>query len=144
MQRGFTLPEVAVTLTLVAILTGIITPTLVAAADRGAIRLGLAQLKGAHQEARFAAVLDDTPTVLTVEADALTLRAIRGADTVVKWRRAGPTAWGVTLVGGARSFRFSPVGYSIGASNATLRIEKGSASGSVIISRLGRVRIEMR
>mgnify|MGYP001546064634 CR=1 len=142
MRNGFTLPEMAVTLVLVAILTGITAPTLVAAADRGAVRMGLAQLKGAHQEARLAAVLEDRLAVLTVDSDALTLRMISGTDTVVRWRRIGPTGWGVTLVGGERSFRFSPLGYSTGASNATLRLEKGNAGGSLIISRLGRVREE--
>ncbi|MGH7531857.1 MAG: pilus assembly FimT family protein [Gemmatimonadales bacterium] len=143
MRDGVTLPEMVVTLVLVAILSGITVPSLVAATDRSAIRMGLAQLKGAHQEARLAAVLADRTAVLTVSADSLTLRTILGADTTVTWRRAGPTTWGVKLEGGERSFRFSPAGYSFGASNATLRLTKGSASGSLIISRLGRVRMAM-
>ncbi|MGH7591745.1 MAG: pilus assembly FimT family protein, partial [Gemmatimonadales bacterium] len=57
MRDGFTLTEVTVTLVLVAILTGLTAPSLIAATDRSAIRMGLAQLRGAHQEARLAAVL---------------------------------------------------------------------------------------
>ncbi|HET7023682.1 MAG TPA: prepilin-type N-terminal cleavage/methylation domain-containing protein [Gemmatimonadales bacterium] len=144
MRDGFTLLEIVVTIVLVTILTGLTAPALVAATDRGAIRMGLAQLRGAHEEARLAAVLDDRRSVLTVDSMALTLWTMRGPDTVLKWRRSGPAAWGVHLVGGRKSFVFSPVGYSIGVSNATLRIERGSASGRLIISRLGRVRVEMQ
>ncbi|MGH7591118.1 MAG: hypothetical protein ACREL2_06730, partial [Gemmatimonadales bacterium] len=91
--------------------------------------------------ARLAAVLYGRTAVLTVSPDSLTLKTILGADTVVKWQRVGPTGWGVELIGGERSFRFSPIGYSFGASNATLRLKKGTATGSLIISRLGRVRM---
>lgn len=144
MRQGFTLPEVAITVALIGILTGFAAPALMAAADRGAVRMGLAQLRGAHEEARLAAVLDDRVSVLTVDSLAITLRTVLGADTVLKWRRNGPVSWGVHYLGGRKSFVFAPVGHSIGVSNATLRIEKGNASGSLIISRLGRVRVEMR
>ncbi|MGB7211937.1 MAG: prepilin-type N-terminal cleavage/methylation domain-containing protein [Gemmatimonadales bacterium] len=144
MRDGFTLPELVVAIALVAILTGITVPALVTATDRSAIRMGLAQLRGAHEEARLAAVLADRTAVLTVTRDSLTLRTILGADTVVNWKRVGPAGWGVELIGAGRSFRFSPLGYSIGVSNATLRLKKGSASGSLTISRLGRVRVAMQ
>lgn len=143
MRDGFTLPEMVVTLVLVAILTGITAPSLVGAADRGAVRMGLAQLNGAHQDARLTALRYGNTAVLTVTADSLTLRVITGSDTAIAWQRPGPTAWGVALEGGGRSFRFSPIGYSIGVSNATLRLTRGHAGGSLIISRLGRVRMEM-
>lgn len=144
MRRGTTLLELVVVLALVAILTSIAAPALMAASDRGAVRMGLAQLSGAHNEARLAAVSADGVALLTVEADALTLRVIQNGDTALRWRRAGPAALGLTYAGPRRTFVFAPTGYSIGTSNATLTVERNGVVGRLVISRLGRLRVEMR
>lgn len=143
MRPGFALIEVVIALALVAILTSLVAPSLTAAADRGAIRMGLAQLSGAHREARLAAMLENRVALLSIDSTSITLRTVAGIDTALRWRRNGPTAWGVHLIGPRRSFTFAPSGYSIGVSNGTLRIERGSAGGALIISRLGRVRVDM-
>ncbi|MDQ3222605.1 MAG: GspH/FimT family pseudopilin, partial [Gemmatimonadota bacterium] len=76
---------------------------------------------------------------LSVDPLVLTIRR-RGA-TVPLWSEAGPAAQRVSLAGPARQFTFSPEGFSLGLSNATLRLTRGSATRTVIISRLGRVRV---
>ena len=143
MRRGTSLLELVIVLALVAILTSIAAPALMAASDRGAVRMGLAQLSGAHNEARLAAVAGDCIAILTVEADALTLRLVQSGDTTLRWRRTGPAALGLTYTGAKRTFTFAPTGYSIGASNSTVTITRNGVTGRLVISRLGRLRVEM-
>ena len=77
--------------------------------------------------------------VLTVDSARLAIQP-RGQATIL-WSEEGPAASGVALAGPARQFTFSPEGLTLGLSNATLRLARGSASRAVVVSRLGRVRI---
>lgn len=143
MRSGHTLIEMAVTLLLVAILASLVAPSLISATDRAALRFGLAQLRAAHDEARLAAVLEGRIALLSVDSNEMTLRTVSGSDTTLRWARGGPASWNLRYLGPRRTFTFVPNGHSIGASNATLRLEKGNARGSLIISRLGRLRVQM-
>jgi len=93
----------------------------------------------AHSRARVAAILLSRPLVLTVAPDSLRIATL--ADSVV-WRGAGPAASGASLAGPIRKLTFSPVGLSMGLSNATFQITRGAAIRTVVVSRLGRVRIQ--
>ena len=53
------------------------------------------------------------------------------------WSEAGPAAHRVSLAGPGRQFTFSPEGFSLGLSNATLRLTRGNATRTLIVSRLG-------
>ncbi len=58
-----------------------------------------------------------------------------------QWASAGPSLDGVTLAGPPRTLTFSPLGITTGLSNASFELSLGSASRTVVVSRLGRVRI---
>ncbi|HEX7336592.1 MAG TPA: GspH/FimT family pseudopilin [Gemmatimonadales bacterium] len=77
--------------------------------------------------------------VLSVRADSVTIRPRDGVAPF--WSEAGPGAAQVALEGTTRQFTFSPEGLTLGLSNATLRLRRGSATRAVVISRLGRTRI---
>ena len=141
MRHGYTLLEMVVTLTLIALLTAVAAPALVAAADQSAVRFALEQLRALHGEARLAAYVEDQVALLTVTSDSITLRVIESGDTTLRWTRAGPSSWGVTYAGPSRKFSFVPAGYSSGLSNTTITLTRGSASGSLVISKFGRVRM---
>jgi prepilin-type N-terminal cleavage/methylation domain-containing protein len=143
MRRGVTLIELLVVLTLVGILASLAAPALTAASDRGAVRMALAQLSGAHNEARLAAVSGDGVAILSVDAASLSLRVVQHGDTSLRWRRAGPAALGLTFDGPGRTFTFAPSGLPLGASNATLTVIRNGVTGRLVVSRLGRLRVEM-
>lgn len=143
MRHGVTLLELLVVLSLAGLLTALAAPSLIAAADRGAVRMGLAQLRGAHDEARMAAVTGDGIAILTVASDSVALRIVQHGDTLLRWQRVGPRSLGVTLAGPARTFRFAPSGLPIGAANATLTLTRNGVTGRLVVSRLGRMRTEM-
>lgn len=139
MRRGFSLPELLLVLALVGILLGLAVPPLSRAMDRIEVQAAANHIAAAHSRARLLAITQSQVVILSVEPVALTIRR-RGVLTPL-WTEAGPGASGVSLSGSSHNFTFSPEGFSIGLSNATLRLSRGAASRAVIVSRLGRVRV---
>ena len=142
MRRGTTLLELLVVLALVAMAAALGVPSLRYAMDRRSVENATQEVIRAHTEARLAAFTTQRTALLTISADSMILRTTRAGDTLVVWRRAGPTAYGVTVTGAAHLFQFIPYGYSIGASNTTYTLSRGAAKRKVIIARYGRVRVE--
>jgi prepilin-type N-terminal cleavage/methylation domain-containing protein len=139
MRRGFSLPELMLTLALVGILLAIALPPLSGALDRIEVQAAANQLAAAHQRARLMAVTRGLVLVLAVDQNEISI-STRGQEDML-WSGPGPGVSGVVLAGGTRKFTFSPEGLTLGLSNATLRLVRGSATRSVVVSRLGRVRI---
>jgi Tfp pilus assembly protein FimT len=139
MRRGATLIELVLILVVIGILMAIAEPRVRAFTDGLAVNQAALEIVSAHRRARISAILQSHVVELTISASGLSIRP-RGAaaDT---WRAAGPAAERVTLAGPSRVITFSPVGISIGLSNASFRLSRGAASRTVVVSRLGRVRI---
>ena len=138
MPRAFTLPELLLVLALGGILLGVALPRLSSALDRVEVVAAAGHIAAAHQRARLTAITQGVVAVLSVDSLALTIRR-RGQITPL-WSEAGPSAHRVSLTSPAHQFTFSPEGFTIGLSNATLRLTRGSATRTLIVSRLGRVR----
>jgi Tfp pilus assembly protein FimT len=142
-RRGFSLPELVVIAALVALITATGVPALLYVVDRRLVDAAAQQLVLAHREARLTAVTTRRTALLRLGADSLELRLTRGGpDTTLAWRRPGPRQYGVAVLGNPRTARFIPTGYTIGVSNASYTLTRGAARRKVVISRLGRVRVE--
>jgi prepilin-type N-terminal cleavage/methylation domain-containing protein len=139
MRQAFTLPELLLVLALAGILFGVAIPGLSAALDRIEVAAAARHIVAAHHRARLMAITQSLVTVLSVDSLALTIRP-RGLITPL-WSEAGPAAQRVSLAGPVHQFTFSPEGFSLGLSNATIRLTRGNSSRTVIVSRLGRVRV---
>lgn len=139
MRAAFTLPEAVLVLALIGLLLGIAVPQTMRALDRIEVAAAAGHIAAAHGRARLMAITQSQVVVLSVDSLGLTIRP-RGFPTPL-WSEAGPASFGVSLVGSSRTFTFSPEGFSLGLSNATFRLSRGVATRSVIVSRLGRVRI---
>jgi Tfp pilus assembly protein FimT len=131
--------ELSLVLTLIGLMLGIALPRITALRDGWTAEQAAQAIVLAHTRARMAAVLLSRPLVLTVAPDSLRIATL--TDSVV-WRAAGPAAEGATLAGPVRKLTFSPVGLTMGLSNATFQVRRGAAIRSVVVSRLGRVRIQ--
>jgi prepilin-type N-terminal cleavage/methylation domain-containing protein len=139
MRQGFTLVELVLVLAVAGLLFGIALPRLSGALDHIEVAAAANHLVAAHQRARIMAVTRGQVLVLSIEAANLVIRSRGQAGPL--WSEDGPAAARVELEGPARQFTFSPEGLTLGLSNATLRLTRGSASRTIVISRLGRVRI---
>jgi type IV fimbrial biogenesis protein FimT len=139
MRRGVTLLELALVLTIIGLLVGIAVPRFQRVADGLAVHHAALELVSAHRRARFVAILQNRMVELTIRADSLTIRI--AGEPADLWHATGPEAEGVNLTGPTRPLVFSPVGLTVGVSNASFRLTRGAATRTVIVSRLGRLRV---
>jgi Tfp pilus assembly protein FimT len=139
MRRGATLLELVLTLILLGLMLIIALPRLGGLADSLAVDRAAQEIAAAHRRARMSAILRSHVIELTIDATALAIRA-RG-DTTLLWHADGPAVDRVVLAGPRRTLTFSPVGITFGLSNASFQLTRGAAVRTVVVSRLGRVRI---
>jgi prepilin-type N-terminal cleavage/methylation domain-containing protein len=139
MRSGFSLVETVLVLALVALLLGVALPPLAGALDRIEVAAAASQIAAAHTRARLMAISRSRVLVLTVDSATISIHP-RGSTSDL-WSEKGPALSRVSLAGPARSFTFSPEGFSLGLSNASLHLSRGTATRTVVVSRLGRVRI---
>jgi type II secretory pathway pseudopilin PulG len=126
-------------LAVTGILLGIGVTNLVRAMDQLSVEAAAAALVAAHQRARMMAVMRGQVITLLIDSNAVSIAPRTGAEPV--WSAAGPTSSGVSLAGPIRRFTFSPEGLTLGLSNASLQLQRGSITRTDVISRLGRIRI---
>jgi prepilin-type N-terminal cleavage/methylation domain-containing protein len=139
MRRGSSLLELLLALAIAGLLLGIALPRFGLFRDQLAVGEEAGRIAAAHRRARITAILESRAVVLTISPDSLTI--FTDSDSGTTWVQPGPSAQGVTLAGGSRRLTFSPVGITTGLSNATFRLTRGAASRTVVVSRLGRLRI---
>ena len=139
MRHGFTLVEVALTLAVAGLLLGIALPRFTALKQGVIVERAAQSIASAHRRARAAAIVYARPAILSVTAR--TLRITFVGEGQPHWSSPGPQNDGVALAGPPRDLTFSPLGITTGLSNASFILTLGSASRTVLVSRLGRVRI---
>jgi len=139
MRRGSSLLELLLALAIAGLLLGIALPQFGLFRDRLAVTEEAGRIAAAHRRARITAILYSRPVTLTIDPDSLSIAV--DADSGISWSTPGPSAHGVTLAGGSRPITFSPIGITTGVSNATFRLTRGAASRTVVVSRLGRLRV---
>lgn len=139
MKQGFTLTELVLVFAVAAILLGIGVTNLVRAVDQLRVEAAATQVVAAHQRARMLAVARGQ--VLTLLVDSMILSITPRTTTIPLWSAAGPADAGVALAGPSRRFTFSPEGFTLGLSNASLQLQRGATSRTIVVSRLGRVRV---
>jgi Tfp pilus assembly protein FimT len=139
MRQGHTLLELTLVLAVAGLAVGIVLPRLGALRDTLAVEQAAREVVTAHRRARIAAIVHGRFIVLTVSAESLAYR-VAGAPAHL-WRSPGPARDGIVFASPPRQITFSPVGITTGLSNASFRLLRGAASRTVVLSRLGRVRV---
>jgi prepilin-type N-terminal cleavage/methylation domain-containing protein len=139
MRSGFTLPEVALALVVAGLLLAIALPRFTALKQEVAVEQAAQSLVAAHRRARTLAITQGHPAILSVAERSL--RITFSGVPQPHWLGPGPLDQGVSVTGTPRDLAFSPLGITTGLSNATFQLSLGSATRTVVVSRLGRIRI---
>lgn len=143
-RHGALLVELVLALVVAGLLVAIGVPALRAPLDRLATDRAALEVAAAHTRARIASIAHNRVGRLLITQDSLTITLGHPPDTTRHWSAGGPSVSGVTLTGPTREILFRPAGISYSLSNATYTLTRGAAITRVIISRLGRVRMERR
>lgn len=142
MRSGFSLVELLLVLAVVSLLTLIAAPRVAARLDSLRTENAAQQLAGAVGRSRLLASVRGRTAELRVGDSSFVIVIGAGVDSEVVWHAAGPAMAGVALDGAPRVHRFAAGGLGLGVANATYTLTRGTAERRVIVSRLGRVRIE--
>ena len=137
-RRALTLPEITLTLALVALLAAIATPRLIGATAGLHVRAAVADLVNALILTRETALSRGAAASFVIDGARGEITVTCAGDTIA--RRAIAALHGVTLVASGDSVRYAPDGLATGVSNTTLLVARGPRVDSVVVSRLGRVR----
>jgi len=137
-RRALTLPEVILTLALVALVAAIALPTVVGSTARWHVRAAVGDVVNALVLTREVALTRGATASFVVDAVRGEIVVTCAGDTIA--HRAVAALHGVTIVASGDSVRYAPDGLATGVSNTTLLIARGPRIDSVVVSRLGRVR----
>jgi len=138
MRSAHTLPELTLTVALLALVAAIAVPSIGAATARWRLRAASADIVNALVLARDVALARGTSAAFVVDALRGEVHVSCGGDTVV--RRAVGATHGVTLAASGDTVRDAPDGLATGVSNTTVLVVLGTRVDSIVVSRLGRVR----
>ena len=142
MRQGLTLTELLIVMTLVSLVSLITLPRLARPLASLRVEQEAHRIAAAHTRARMLSITSSRVALLRISPDSLTIGTIEGGDTIPRWSGPGPAAAGVGLTGPGKTLLFAPVGITYGVSNGTWTLSYRGVVRRVIVSRLGRVRIE--
>jgi len=138
-NRGVTLIELLLVLSVVGILLAIAVPRYARVADAMATERAARDLATFYAQARYGAIYRGTRVRIEFTADSL--RAVyESVRDSVFLLRPGPSRYGVTLTASRSVIRIYPNGFGAGAANTKLVVRRGVSADSLTTSRLGRLK----
>jgi prepilin-type N-terminal cleavage/methylation domain-containing protein len=138
-RSGTTVVELLVVMAILGVLAAIAVPRAVTAMDRMCVRGATQDVVLTLAAARAAASRRGAYVSFVADTRAGRVRAVAGGETLVE--RDLIHARGVKLEASRESVTFAPGGLGWGAANTTVIVSRGTRSDTVVMSRLGRVRI---
>jgi prepilin-type N-terminal cleavage/methylation domain-containing protein len=136
--RGTSLIELVVALAVLSIVLLVAVPASAALRDRASVRSATTELAAALALARSAAVAEARVTAVGLDTAAGSAIVLTPADTLIELPLFA--RYGVGMSATRDSIAYGPTGRGYGAANTTITLRRGSASDTIVISRLGRVR----
>ena len=138
MRSGFTLPQLLVTITVLALLTAVALPRFVRYRDRLNVHAATMDVVSALARSRSVAFERSTRAATTFDAASATLAVHSYGDTL-EARPLG-TLYGVSLAVSRDSVTYAANAMGFGASNTRIIVARGGVAETVTVSRLGRVK----
>jgi prepilin-type N-terminal cleavage/methylation domain-containing protein len=139
MRRGFTLPELVVVCSFIALLAGVALPRARHVLDGLRLRQAAHEVAGAVTLARAAAIRRGAFAELIVDDSAGAVRVESDGETL--WRRDLTRNHGVLVRASRDTIPYAPNGLGFGLANSTIVVSIGERAETVTVSRLGRMRV---
>jgi Tfp pilus assembly protein FimT len=130
--------EMAVVLSVIALVIGIVVPTFRHLRDGIAVRNATAEAMSAFAIARQSAIVRGARAGLGIDRPPGHVTVTVGGEPL--FRRDLERTYGVTLTSTRDSTAYSPTGHGLGAANLSLVISRGRVAETIFVSREGRVR----
>jgi prepilin-type N-terminal cleavage/methylation domain-containing protein len=137
-HTGFTLVEIVVVLTLLAVFLGYASIGLRRAADRHAVRGASSEVARSVARARQLAISRRGGVAVTFDTAAGVVRVMARGSLLARRDLRG--TFGVSIRTTRDSIAFDARGFGRGAANVTAVVSRGEAADTLRISRLGRLR----
>lgn len=137
-KAGFNIIELAIVLSIIAILSAIALPRAAGFIDAMEVRGAVTEIDALFSLARHVAIARAVQSTLDIDPARGVISVRVGPDTVMK--RELEVAHGVTLQSTRASITYSQTGIGYGAANLTLKVTRHLAADTIFVSRLGRVR----
>jgi Tfp pilus assembly protein FimT len=135
---AFTVVELTITLSIVAVLSAIAMPWAGNLLDRIHVRGAVLEIESAFAAARHIAIARSALTTVNVDTVEGVMKVSVGGDTVRTVRVASDHD--VKLAATRLQMSYSPTGMGYGAANLSVVARRNAAVDTVFVSRLGRLR----
>ncbi|MBX3145469.1 MAG: hypothetical protein KF785_01755 [Gemmatimonadales bacterium] len=137
-----TLLETLAVLGMAGILAGTVVVGAGRQADRARVTLAQAAILDAYRAGRAAAETLNRGVEVVISQDSIVVRDPAHPERLPIRRRAGPGSVGVVATPATHTLTYAPSGLAVGVANTTHRLRRGTAERTVVVSRLGRLRVE--
>jgi Tfp pilus assembly protein FimT len=137
-KRGTTILELALSLSVISILSAIAYPRVGGLLDGIHVRGTATEIHSLFTAARHHAITRAERIAVQIDTARAAISLVAGSDTLRA--REFKDTHGVELAANRASFTYSPIGIGHGAGNMTIVIRRNARVDSIFISRLGRVR----
>lgn len=138
LRFGFTVVELTITLSIVAVLSAIAMPWAGHLLDRTHVRGAVLEIESGFAAARHIAIARSALATVDIDTTAGVMRVSVGADTL-RTIRVG-TDHDVKLSATRVQMSYSATGMGYGAANLSVVARRSAAVDTVFVSRLGRLR----
>lgn len=135
---GFTLAELAVSLSIMSILSAIALPKAASLIDAVRVRGAVIELESLFESARHLAIAHSEQITVEIDAATVSVYVTAGSDTL-RSRHIG-AEHGVQLATTRARMAYSAIGVGYGAANLSVVVRRNAVADTVVVSRLGRVR----
>lgn len=137
-HRAFTLLELVVTMTVVAVCLGLAAPRFAMLRDGASVRGAANEIGGAFSTGRHIAVTRATTVAVVLDTVHAAVELRAGGRTL--FRRSLGTVYGVSVASNRDSAVYDARGLGYGVSNLSVVVRRGAMVDTLTMSRLGRVR----
>ena len=137
-RRAYTVLELLVVLVIMGVLSALAAPRYAAFRDAAAVRSATAEVSRTLSGARQTAMLRRAPVAVRFDSAAGAVVVHSAGQPVI--RHVLGLSYGVRFSANRDSLVYDPRGLGYGGSNLSIRIMRGKAVDTVVVSRLGRVR----